>query len=80
MKITREMHDRCNAAFKAIKARDPDLASQALARGVPMTPGTPVHDLMQDLTALSEVASGFASGLRPRAAVVKRAMALIEIV
>jgi len=77
MKITREIHDRCNAAFKAIEARDPELSTRALARGVWLTPGTPEHDLLLDMTALSDVASSFATGLRPATAKVNRAMSLI---
>ena len=76
-KITRDLHDRCNAKFREIKARDPEAAQAALARGIPMTPGTPVHDLMLDLTSLSEVASGFATGASVRAAVLKRAMSAL---
>ncbi|WP_428485951.1 hypothetical protein [Rhodopila sp.] len=77
--ISRDLHDRCIAAFAAIKARDPDLAAQALARGVPLTIGSPAHALMQDLLALDAVASAFATGVRPRAAQMKRALALTEV-
>jgi hypothetical protein len=77
-KISREFHDRCLAAIKTIKARDPVLAEQAMARGVPLTRGTPVHDLMLDLIALEDAASSFATGLSARAAQTKRAQALIS--
>jgi hypothetical protein len=75
--VTRAMHDRCIAMFGTIKARDPELAAQALARGAGLTPGSPAQLLKQDLLALDAVASSFATGLRPRAAQVKRALALI---
>jgi hypothetical protein len=80
VKISRDLHDRCIARFRAMKAADPALAAQALARGVPLTPGTPAHDLMLDLLALDAVASSFSTGLSARAPQMKRALALIGAV
>lgn len=77
-KISRDLHDRCIAQFRAVKAADPELAAQALARGVPLTPGTPAHEMMLDLLALDAVASSFSTGLKARAPQTKRAMALLD--
>ena len=67
MKITRELHDTCNALFLVIKARDPDLSARALRRdGQPVgANGSPEVELMYDLHSLSDVASSFATGLPP---------------
>ena len=78
MKVTRELHDTCNAIFKAMKAADPELAAVALARtGAPLTPGTPEHTMQRDLMALSAVASGFATGDRPSKSDLKRVEAIL---
>jgi hypothetical protein len=65
MTVTHELHDTCIALFGILKARDPELSARALARGVPLTQGTPEHSLMLDLNALDSVASCFATGDRP---------------
>jgi hypothetical protein len=75
-KITAELHNRLNAKFQEMKARDPELSAKALVRGR-LPDGSPEEALGADLHALSELASSFATGFSVRAAVRKRAMRLL---
>ena len=75
-RITHEQHDRLNAKFQELKARDPAMTEKAMVRGR-LPDGSPEEALSADLHALSEMASSFATGLSVRAAVRKRAMRLI---
>jgi len=76
-KISRDIHDRCIARFRAIKSGNPELAAQAMDRNAVPAAGTPAHEMMQNLLALDAVASSFSTGMKARAPQVKRAMALI---
>ena len=79
MRISRETHDRLLAKIAEIEAAaDPALlaAAKGCGKDTPQK-GEPAYDLAADRNALSELASSFATGLNVRAAVRKRALALI---
>lgn len=71
-----QLHDDCIAARKAIRAASPEMFAEAAGRG-PLTIGSPAHAMRQDLDALDSVASAFATGIKPRAAAVRRAHAVL---
>lgn len=71
-----QLHDDCIAARKAVRAASPEMFAEAAGRG-PVTIGTPVHSMRQDLDAPGSVASAFATGIKPRAAAMKRARAVL---
>ena len=76
-RITREMHDTCNALFRQIKARDPELSARAMDRRAILLDGTPEQALCRDLCALSDTASSFATGIAPSRKTLKRVEAII---
>ena len=75
--ITRELHDACIARHAALKNADPELTARATARGVWIAAGSPEQTLLHDLTALDDVAQSFATGVRPKAKNMRRALALL---
>jgi hypothetical protein len=70
-------HDKCIAAGAVLRDRDPVLYAKATARGVPITCGTPEHDLLLDMDALNAMAASFATGDRVSARQQRRAARVI---
>lgn len=76
MKITRDLHDRCNARFFALRGAHPDINMRpSMDESLSMSAAQ--KEAWKDLMALSAVASSFATGDSPRAADRKRAMKLL---
>jgi hypothetical protein len=70
--MTREQHDRYLAAARQLRELHPDHAATFDARSATEI-GTPANDWSRDYTALSAVASSYATGDRPRKSNMRRA-------